>query len=153
MNGLARPPVAMPPLSCAHGLVSWMSQNWPSADGTRVTASSRAIAIAAAIAAAKAALKNPHPRILQTFADADGVMPKLRRKVSVKWLWLLKPEVERDVDQVDAGFADPLEGGAKAQLIAIGVQRESRARLEDAREMEHRALDLAGDVRRATGCP
>ncbi len=38
LNGFARPPVAMPPLSCAHVDVSWMSQNWPSADGTRVTA-------------------------------------------------------------------------------------------------------------------
>src|SRR5262245_48358382 len=28
----------MPPLSCAHGDVSWMSPNWPSAEGRRVTA-------------------------------------------------------------------------------------------------------------------
>src|SRR6266545_4516255 len=28
----------MPPLSCAHVDVSWMSQNWPSAEGKRVTA-------------------------------------------------------------------------------------------------------------------
>src|SRR5262245_1325162 len=28
----------MPPLSCPHGDVSWMSQNWPSAELRRVTA-------------------------------------------------------------------------------------------------------------------
>ena len=45
----------MPPLSCAHGLVSWMSQNCPSADGTRVTAPRLAIAIAATTAARRPA--------------------------------------------------------------------------------------------------
>ena len=44
MNGLALPPVAMPPLSCAHGDVSWMSQNWPSAEGSGVTAAAGASA-------------------------------------------------------------------------------------------------------------
>ena len=38
----------MPPLSCAQGLVSWISQNWPSADGTRVTAPTPAATAAAA---------------------------------------------------------------------------------------------------------
>src|SRR5947209_20322273 len=44
----------MPPLSCDHGDVSWMSQYWPSADGRRVTAPRRR-ATAATIAAAHVA--------------------------------------------------------------------------------------------------
>ena len=51
----------MPPLSCAHGDVSWMSQNWPSADGRRVTASRLAIAIAAAMSREQACFQDPHP--------------------------------------------------------------------------------------------
>ena len=37
-DGLRVTPVAMPPLSCDQAEVSWMSQNWPSADASRVTA-------------------------------------------------------------------------------------------------------------------
>src|ERR1044072_641350 len=36
----------MPPLSCPHGDVSWMSQNWPSAELTRVTAAVRRVVAA-----------------------------------------------------------------------------------------------------------
>ena len=36
----------MPPLSCAQGDVSWMSQNWPSADARRVTAPARSASAA-----------------------------------------------------------------------------------------------------------
>ncbi len=47
----------MPPLSCAHGEVSWMSQNWPSADGTRVTAPTRITKTAAPVTASAKALR------------------------------------------------------------------------------------------------
>ena len=62
-------------------------------------------------------------------------------------------EVERDVDQVDAGLGQPLERRAQPQLVAIGVQRKAGARLEDPREVEHRRLRLPWRYPTATGCP
>src|SRR6476661_2400220 len=57
----------MPPLSCAHGEVSWTSQPWPSAEGNEVTALVRAMA-ASARARARAAWRRT--RIAAVYASA-----------------------------------------------------------------------------------
>ena len=57
---------------------------------------------------------------------ADGVLAKLRRNVSVKWLWLEKPSSNAMAGQIDAPIAQVLERRAQAQLVAVGVQRKTR---------------------------
>ena len=53
----------MPPLSCDQGEVSWMSQNWPSAEASRVTAPMRSASIATNAAAMQARATRPVVRI------------------------------------------------------------------------------------------
>src|SRR5687768_18272522 len=60
-------------------------------------------------------------------------------------------KVERNVDEINIRLREPLERRAQPELIPVGVQRESGARLEDSSEVEHRRLHFARIFKTRTG--